>query len=246
MAETEQPHALLHLSDALDISYQPASAGAVGALLNVPPYLGRALGLKGLACLAATCGQLKQESMTLVSQNACLLLSDSLPPAKIMGCYKAAAEAEAAVPLPSRGAAADQRLQPALWLMHVTPHSAATALAAADVLQRLVHLPHVPLQHAQQLVAAGLRISYAQLLAAARSMVAGVEVWVQAQKQLGVTSDIPAAALAICCHQDWVSWLSTAFASLVTVVQHPSRNPSPVCKLPTCIRAIAWSPGLHA
>jgi hypothetical protein len=36
-------------------------------------------------------------------------------------------------------------------------------------------------------------------------MVAGVEVWVQAQQQLGITSDLPAAAVALCCRQDWVS-----------------------------------------
>jgi hypothetical protein len=219
MAETEQPRALLHHLNLLDISYQPACAGAVGSLLHVLPYLGRALGLKGLACLAATCRQLKQECVTFVNHNACLLLLDSLPPVKPMECLKAAAEAAAAVPrgaLPPREAAADQCLQPVLWLLQVTPHSATAALAAADVLQRLVHLPHVPLQQAQQLVAAGVRISYAQLLAAASSMVAGVEVWVQAQQQLDVTSEVPAAVVAICCHQDWVSLLSTAFASLVT------------------------------
>jgi hypothetical protein len=42
-----------------------------------------------------------------------------------------------------------------------------------------------------------VRVSYAQLLAAANSMVAGVEVWVQAQQQLGIQTDIPAAAVAI-------------------------------------------------
>jgi hypothetical protein len=89
--------------------------------------------------------------------------------------------------------------------VHVVPSVTASALAAADVLQWLVHLPHVRLQHAQQLVAAGVRMPYAQLLSAASHMVAGVEVWVQAQQQLGVASNIPAAAVAICCGQDWVS-----------------------------------------
>jgi hypothetical protein len=42
----------------------------------------------------------------------------------------------------------------------------------------------VPLNWALQLVAAGVRFSYAQLLAAANSMLAGVEVWVQAQQKL--------------------------------------------------------------
>jgi hypothetical protein len=50
-----------------------------------------------------------------------------------------------------------------------------------------------------------VRITYAQLLAAAHSMVAGVEVWVQAQQCLGVHTNIPALAAAICCGEDWVS-----------------------------------------
>jgi hypothetical protein len=92
-----------------------------------------------------------------------------------------------------------------LWLVHVAPSVTASAMAAADVLHRLVHLPYVDLEHAQQLVAAGVRMPYAQLLSAARSMVAGVEVWVQAQHDLGVASDVPAAAVAICCDEHLVS-----------------------------------------
>jgi hypothetical protein len=44
-----------------------------------------------------------------------------------------------------------------------------------------------------------MRITYAQLLAAADSMVAGVEVWAQAQQALAITTDIPADIAAICC-----------------------------------------------
>jgi hypothetical protein len=78
---------------------------------------------------------------------------------------------------------------------------AAKQISSAQVLT----LPAVPLIEAKQLVSAGLRLSYAQLLAAANNMVAGVEVWVQAQQQLGIQTDIPAAAVAICCGGDWVS-----------------------------------------
>jgi hypothetical protein len=63
----------------------------------------------------------------------------------------------------------------------------------------------VPLNSAKALVAAGVRVTYAQLLAAANSMVAGVEVWVQAQDQLGVPADIPQSAVSICCSELWVS-----------------------------------------
>jgi hypothetical protein len=99
----------------------------------------------------------------------------------------------------------DQRLQPVMWLLYVAPRVSTNALAAADVLQRLLHLPHVPLQQAQQLVAAGARIPYAQLLAAAHSMVAGVEVWVQVQQVMGLSTDVPVASVAVCCQQSWVS-----------------------------------------
>uniref|UniRef100_A0A383VP01 Uncharacterized protein n=1 Tax=Tetradesmus obliquus TaxID=3088 RepID=A0A383VP01_TETOB len=78
--------------------------------------------------------------------------------------------------------------------------------AAADVMTRLLNFPAVPLKVAVRVVQAGVdagvRITYAQLLAAADSMVAGVEVWVQVQQQLGVQSDIPAAAAAVCCSDD--------------------------------------------
>jgi hypothetical protein len=80
---------------------------------------------------------------------------------------------------------------------------------AVDVIERLLHLPSVPLDTAKQLVAAGVRISYAQLLEAARTKVAGVEVWVQAQHDLGILTDIPDPALLVCCGDDWVSGGST-------------------------------------
>jgi hypothetical protein len=77
---------------------------------------------------------------------------------------------------------------------------------AVEVTERLLRIPSMPLATAEQLVAAGVRISYAQLLAAAHSMVAGVEVWVQAQHRLHVHTDIPVLATAICCGDDWVSF----------------------------------------
>jgi hypothetical protein len=80
------------------------------------------------------------------------------------------------------------------WLLKVAP----TAAKAAGVLESLVQLPSVPLGWAVDLVSAGVRISYAQLLDAVNSMVKGVEVWVQAQQQLGVGTDIPLAAVTIC------------------------------------------------
>jgi hypothetical protein len=47
-------------------------------------------------------------------------------------------------------------------------------------------------------VEGGVRINYAQLLAAAHNMVAGVDVWLHAQQQMGIQTDIPAGAAAVC------------------------------------------------
>jgi hypothetical protein len=85
--------------------------------------------------------------------------------------------------------------------------------------EHLPCMPGVPLNIAKILVTAGLRISHAQLTAAANSMAAGVEVWVEAQQQLGVDSDIPSIAAAICCRRasDMVySWVSCLQAPLVS------------------------------
>jgi hypothetical protein len=151
---------------------------------------------------------------------------------KTLDRFKAAAEAAKA--------ATDQHLQPVLWLLRVAPRSSRPAMAAADVLQRLVHLPHVPLHHAEELVAAGVRIPYAGLLSAASNMVAGVEVGVQAQQKVASSPDLPAATVAICCQEDWVSlysnvscWLKSVHSMLVRT-SRDLELPSPVCnKLPT-------------
>jgi hypothetical protein len=73
---------------------------------------------------------------------------------------------------------------------------------AAGVTELLLKLPNVPLSIAKQLVSAGMCITYAQLLAAASSMIQGVEVWVQAQQLLPITHDIPDIAVANCCRRD--------------------------------------------
>jgi hypothetical protein len=59
-------------------------------------------------------------------------------------------------------------------------------------------MPAVPQKAAVQLVTAGMRVAFAQLLSAADRMVKGVEVWVLAQQQLGVQTDIPEDAVDIC------------------------------------------------
>uniref|UniRef100_A0A383V6A8 Uncharacterized protein n=1 Tax=Tetradesmus obliquus TaxID=3088 RepID=A0A383V6A8_TETOB len=79
-------------------------------------------------------------------------------------------------------------------LLRTAPNS------AADVSARLLSCPALPQAVVVQLVHAGMAVTYAQLLAAADSMVAGVEVWVLAQQQLGITKDDTTAELeAVCC-----------------------------------------------
>jgi hypothetical protein len=200
----------------VDLHYVSTTADAADALVDVLPYLGGVLGLHGMACLASSSRHLRHECIEFVKNNATLLAMESLPATIAEDSLAAVAEAAAVAALPygyawraaaraTAAAAAVEHLQPVSWLLDMAPSSSTSVLAAADVLQRLLHLPHVHLQQAKQLVAAGVRIPYAQLLSAASSMVGGVEVWVQAQQQLGVASDIPAAAVAICCYQDWVS-----------------------------------------
>jgi hypothetical protein len=151
------------------------------------------LGPQGLACLEASSKTYQTVVHAVVARENLRLLDSAL----------ATAQSSTA----SHGA--EQQHKQAVWwlaalLLRVAPH------AAGDVAERLVNLPEVPLVVAKQLVSGGLRISYAQLLAAANSMVAGVEVWVQAQQQLGIQTDIPAAAVAICCGESWVSGAGTA------------------------------------
>jgi hypothetical protein len=96
-----------------------------------------------------------------------------------------------------------QRLHSITWLLHHTPKAA----AAAGVADHALQVPAVPLQCAKQLLAAGMTLTYAQLLHAADSMVARVEVWVQAQHELELQTDIPQAACDICCQVSWHSTL---------------------------------------
>jgi hypothetical protein len=88
------------------------------------------------------------------------------------------------------------------WLLQVEPTAAKTATTA----QLLLHVPGVPLMMTEQLVAAGARVSFEQMCAAASEMIAGVELWVQACLNLDVTADIPSMAF-IMCASDLVSLL---------------------------------------
>jgi hypothetical protein len=154
----------------------------IDSLLHSCPVLCTELGLQGLARLATTSSGLRGACQSILNLDSASWLASSL------GIDNKA-----------------QRLQAAAWVLWAAPAGAANAA------QVLLSVPELPLDSAEQLVSAGARVSYAQLLAAAHSMVAGVEVWVQAQRQLGIPSDIPAAAEAICCSKVcdiYVNWVS--------------------------------------
>jgi hypothetical protein len=140
------------------------------------------LGAQGLACLSACSSRFPVTVRAAVCRDGFDILDSELDTARSSG---------------------QQHKQAVRWLAELLLREAPDK--AEYLLQRLLTLPAVPLDVAKQLVSGGLHISYAQLLAAAHSMVAGVEVWVQAQQQLGRYTDIPAAAVAICCGEDWVS-----------------------------------------
>jgi hypothetical protein len=152
------------------------------SLLHSCPVRCTELGLQGLASLATTSSGLRNTCQSILNSCPASWLASSL------GIDNKA-----------------RRLQAVAWVLRAAPAGAANAA------QVLLSVQEVPLDSAKQLVSAGFRVSYAQLLAAAHSMVAGVEVWVQAQRELGVPSDIPAAAEAICCSavlDIYVNWVS--------------------------------------
>jgi hypothetical protein len=87
-----------------------------------------------------------------------------------------------------------QRVNAVAWLLRTAP----TETTSSAAVEWLLSMPAVSKQAAVLLVTAGMRVSFAQLLSAADRMVKGVEVWVLAQQQLGVQTDIPEDAVDIC------------------------------------------------
>jgi hypothetical protein len=178
------------------------------------PYCCTQLGPIGLACLAATSKQMRTACTTIMQLDARRLLLGALDAAGAAGA--AVGPAASIGSAPAASSAAYKSLQSVAWLLEAVP----SVITAEDIAERLVHTPAVPLACAVQLVAAGVRVSCKQVLAAADSMVPGVEVWVQAQEHLGVQTDIPAAAIAICCGSNWVSCHLQRQATLVAVLRY--------------------------
>jgi hypothetical protein len=160
-------------------------------VLHSSPVLCTTLGLRSLARLATCSKNIRTTIHTVLARENLGLLDYAIDTAR---CSEQQQQVH-------------QNTQAAAWLAGVLLRK--VPAITAQVNERLPILPLVPLTTAKQLVAAGVRITYAQLLGAARTMVAGVEVWVHAQQQLGITTDIPALAVLICCGDDGVSGCST-------------------------------------
>lgn len=85
--------------------------------------------------------------------------------------------------------------------------AATPGLGVNQQLAGLFDVPQLPqgiIQHLVQqapLQPSGIAvcINYSQLIAAAYNRVAGIEVWVQVQRQLGIVTDIPNIIESICC-----------------------------------------------
>jgi hypothetical protein len=151
------------------------------------------LGLQGLARLAGCTERFRHICIAVAKQDAQLLLQRTLDTA---GGFQPQTE--------------QQHLHAVSWLLQRVPATSdaaagLTGMLAAQPAKGLTRLPALPVDWAKRLVEAGVRITWAELLEAANSCVLGAEVWVQAQQQLGVQTDIPAAAIALCCGEDWVS-----------------------------------------
>jgi hypothetical protein len=155
-------------------------------VLHACPAICARLGPQNLACLALCSSSLRAACEAAAVRDALQLLKP-------------------AIMASNRRQLHEHHQQAAVWLARLLQRTAAAATAAAAVARQLICLPSVGLSWAVQLVAAGVRIWYAQLLDAASSSLAGVEVWVQAQQQLGVQTDIPAVAVTVCCGDEWVS-----------------------------------------
>jgi hypothetical protein len=170
-------------------------------VLQVLPFCSRQMGLQGLACLAACSKKAKLTSDEIKSKDALIVLLGTLD------ATKAEAAAESAAGAIQRSF--DKQLtRLAAWWKPVQKHvqTVPTALTLAGVSDRMLWLPPVSLKQAKQLISGGVRIRYAELLTAASCMVPGLAMWVQAQQQLGIQTDIPKAAVEVCTNGTvWVS-----------------------------------------
>jgi hypothetical protein len=148
----------------------------------VLPYCASRLNLRSLACLAASSRDLNSSCLAIIKRDAARLWHLDMDAAEAAAINKVSHTVNLSTCMLRQAGA---------WLLRTLP-------TAAGIAERIIRLPAVPLHVAQQLVAGGVRFNHKQLLAAARDMAPGVDVWVQAHQQLGITTDIPAAWFSVC------------------------------------------------
>lgn len=155
--------------------------------------LGRgAFDIIGICRLCASSRQLQQQILHLLAAGSYLLARQLLH--KTLQQVSAAAEPE--VRLSSREKPIWQLERGISWLLSEVPIP--QQLIVNDT-PHFISIPRIPWSTTKQLVAAGARVTYQQLLSAAHNGLQGIHNWVLAQQQLGVRTDVPAAAEAVCC-----------------------------------------------
>jgi hypothetical protein len=212
------------ISQALSID----AAEGTACIFSILSCCSKDLGVQGIARIACSSKSLNKTCVAIVRRDALQLLEAAAAQAAegLEERHAAAATATAAMNDPwwpamhwrrcveleqAAQAVCSQRLNAVAWLLQTAPTETTSGAAVECVLS----MPAVTQQAAVQLVKAGMRVSYAQLLSAADRMVEGVEVWVVAQQQLGVQMDIPEDAVDVCTGDSsmfkrWVSWHSAA------------------------------------
>jgi hypothetical protein len=182
---------------------------AADRLSGVLPFMAIHIGLQGVYSLAASSKQLRAACSAIIRQDATSLLLEAVKEASATAAAAAAAKAASAAAGHSvvkeqahHQAVLKQQVQAVQWLLQLHP-SAATAAGAAE---RLLHTPLMSEALVRVLIHSGVRITFAQLIDAADSMVEGLEVWVPllAIVQEG-QRDMPMAVFTICSPGCWVS-----------------------------------------
>lgn len=194
-------------------------------VFSLLPLCSRQLGVQGLACIASCSTQAKLVSIKLGRADATDVVLGTLE----------AAKADAAAATEARSSCKQAEVvacwQPVQNLLQTVP----AAMNAAGAANSILWCPSIPLQHALQWVNSGVRIHYAELLDAASCAVPGVQVWVKAQHQLGIHTDIPEAARAVCLGKVWVRCSSSKTEDAIEHVQ-------PSCKSCTAAAPPVVSP----
>jgi hypothetical protein len=205
--------------DSLDLhALRIDTTGDAAYFFSLLSCCSKELSVQDLARIAASSKNLKEACVAIARRGLLQLLGTTVARAAEAEAERSAAATAASAALDSSGFDSDdevylgctyhtcknleqiaqttykQQVHAVAWLLCAAPVEAALDAAVKCVLS----VPAVPEQAAVQLVTAGMRVSFAQLLSAADRKVKGAEVWVLAQQKLGVHTDIPEDGVDIC------------------------------------------------